>query len=335
MPWGRLLTLIVGMVLLVLVLREVDLHQVGGHLAVLGAGGALAVCAVFLAGFVADTASWQLMLASVRLTGAWLYRLWTVRMVGEAFNVILPTTVGGEPVKAFLLKTHHGIGYHEGGASLIMAKTVNLLTLLLFSGIGFIMMLDTAALSPGHRMAAGLGFGALSFGVLGLFAVQRWQVLSRLLRVVADWRFAGPLAAPLARLLDTTREVDQHFRTFYADSPGRFAAALLLAFANWCLGAVELVLVMYLLGHPITLAEAWIVETVAQLVRAGAFFIPAGIGAVEAGMVLIIQLLTGLPALGLAVSAVRRAREVLWIIWGLALGWRYSLIAAAKRTELD
>jgi hypothetical protein len=78
---------------------------------------------------------------------------------------------------------------------------------------------------------------------------------------------------------------------------------------------------MRFLGHPISLTDAWVIEAAVQLVRSGAFFIPAGIGMQEGAFFVIIALLTGQPALGLAVAAVRRFREVIWIAWGLVLGW--------------
>jgi len=60
-------------------------------------------------------------------------------------------------------------------------------------------------------------------------------------------------------------------------------------------------------------------------VRAAAFIIPGSLGATEGVFFLLYGVLTGVPTLGLAVAVVRRAREVLWIAWGLALGWAYSL----------
>ena len=58
------------------------------------------------------------MLPSIRPELRWVYRLWKVRMVGEALNFVLPAaSMGGEPVKVVLLKSSHGIGYHEGASS--------------------------------------------------------------------------------------------------------------------------------------------------------------------------------------------------------------------------
>jgi hypothetical protein len=41
-------------------------------------------------------------------------------------------------------------------------------------------------------------------------------------------------------------------------------------------------------------------------------------------MVTIVEGLTGSSELGLALAAIRRAHDILWIAWGLAIGWAYS-----------
>jgi hypothetical protein len=56
---------------------------------------------------------------------------------------------------------------------------------------------------------------------------------------------------------------------------------------------------MYLLGHPITFTDAWIIEAMAQLVRAGTFFIPSSIGAQEATFTVVCSAITGTPSLGI------------------------------------
>ncbi len=67
--------------------------------------------------------------------------------------------------------------------------------------------------------------------------------------------------------------------------------------------------------------EAWIILAVAEMVRSAAFFIPGRIGAQEAGFMVVCAAVTGSPTLGLAAALVLRVREVVWIVWGLALGW--------------
>ncbi len=336
MRYLKLLFLLIGLGLLAYVLIEVDLGAVGDRLIQLGVTGFAVALGLYFVAFLADTAAWQLMVPTARLDGAWLYRLWKVRMVGAVFNFVLPAaSLGGEPVKAVLLKRRHGIGYREGAASLVIAKTTNLIALIVFSAAGLLLMLRSGALSESFGLVAWAGLGALAAGVLGFFAVQRWRVASRLGGWLTRWRHGRPLERVLVHIQD----VDDRFVGFYHHKPRRFAAAFALALSNWILGMIELYFIFRFLGHPVSLAEAWIIESVVQLVRAGTFIIPASLGTMEAGFVLIVGALTGQPALGLAAAVVRRARKLLWTAWGLWLGWRFSLapsvVAAdtAKPTE--
>ena len=44
-----------------------------------------------------------------------LWSLWCIRQIGEAYNTITPLgTLGGEPVKAQLLKERHGLSLKQG-----------------------------------------------------------------------------------------------------------------------------------------------------------------------------------------------------------------------------
>ena len=74
---------------------------------------------------------------------------------------------------------------------------------------------------------------------------------------------------------------------------------------------------MRFLDHPISLSDAWIIEAMTQLVRAGTFFIPASIGAQEGVFVIIGGTISGSPSAGLAAGVIRRIREIIWIGWGV------------------
>ncbi len=316
----RIAYLVAGLGLLAAVLYGVDLAAAGEWLGRMGVAGVAAVITVYALVFACDSAAWWFILAGAKLEGVWLGRLWTVRLVGEAFNAIIPAaSLGGEPVKALLLKKRHGVGYGEGASSLVMAKTINLIALILFSAMGLTLMLGSNSYADTHGAVAGAGLAALAAGVLGFFAVQRWGVASRLAARFAEKHPGGRIEAALGHL----RSIDD-----------RFAGALGLAFGAWLLGAVELYVILGFLGRPISFAEAWIIESVLQLVRAGSFFIPASLGASEVGFVVMVGALTGQPPLGLAAAVVRRSREVLWISLGLMLGWRLSFTPAAAAAEI-
>jgi len=328
LPWLRIATLLLGLGLFGWVLWQTDLDQVGTAMAQIGLVGALAVAAVYLTAFLVDTQCWQLAVPSAPLGPTWFYRLWKVRMVGEAFNVTLPSTMGGEPVKAVLLKRHFGIGYKESGSSLVIAKTVNLWTVLLYAGIGLTAMGIDDVLTEGTRTAAWLGLGVLGICTAGFFAVQRWRMASRLGHLLGRWRYFRALDAVLNKI----DAVENYFHDFYADRPARFAGALVLSFTNWCLGMLEIWVVLHFLGSPVAIYEAWMIGTLIELVRAGTFFIPASLGAAEVTFVVMAEALTGQGAIGLAVALVRRARELVWIAWGLSLGWAFSVTPSPTMT---
>ena len=327
----RIVYLLAGLGLLAIVVAGVDLDAVGQWLVRLGLLGIAGVVAVYAAAFLCDAASWWLILSSARLEAVWLGRLWQVRLVGEAFNAIVPAaSLGGEPVKALLLKKRHGVDYREGVASLVMAKTTILLALIGFAAIGLVLMLRAEALADAYGAVAGAGLAALALGVVGFFAVQRWRIASRF----GAWLARRGIGRRLESALTHLQTIDDRFVEVYRHRPGRFAGALGLAFGAWALGAVELYVILGFLGRPISLAEAWIIESVLQLVRAGSFFIPANLGASEIGFVVMVGALTGQPPLGLAAALVRRCREVLWISLGLLLGWRLSFTPAATAAEI-
>jgi uncharacterized protein (TIRG00374 family) len=257
-------------------------------------------------------------------------RLWRVRLVGEAVNATTPlAAMGGEPVKVVVLKKRYGIGYRESVASLVLARTTTVIALVIFLTIGFALMLDQPLLSTTYKTSAGLGLALLALGIGLFFLVQRLKVSS----LTGRWILRARLSARIERILGHVGDMEERLIRFYSRHRGRFAAALGLTLASWLLGTVELYVTLWLLGNPVSFTDAWIIEAVAQLVRAATFVIPASIGAQEGAFVLIAGAITGEPSLGLAVALVRRAREIVWILAGFAFGWRYAFRAKMVAKE--
>lgn len=122
---------------------------------------------------------------------------------------------------------------------------------------------------------------------------------------------------------------------FYSRHRGWFALSVAAAFLNWTTGALATYIAMDLLGHPISLVDAVVIEACMLLVRALFFFVPADIGTQEGALVLTCAAITGSPALGLALAAIRRARDLLFVAWGLGIGFAYSLGVGGVREAHD
>ena len=312
----KFLYLLIGLGLLALVLAHTDLGQLWDQTVRVGWGIGV-ILAIYLAAFVLDSMSWQLALLPVNFDLSNTYRIWKIRMVGEAVNNTTPlATMGGEPVKAVLLKKHFSMGYREGTASLIIAKTTNLLALVVFLVAGFGFMIATEALPSSYNLVAGAGLIAFTAGILLFFLVQRYKISS----LAGTWIARTRLGRFLEDLLHHVHDMEDRLIHFYICHRRRFLLALALALANWVIGALELYVTLWFLGHPVTFSEAWIIEAIAQLVRSGAFFIPGALGVQEGAFMIVIEAMTGRGVLGLAVAMIRRFREIVWIAWGMLLG---------------
>ena len=311
----KIIFLIIGFAFLGLIILETNLEEAFALVGKVGSGFLLLLALYFVA-FLLDTITWQMTVLSAPMEAKWYAHFFRVRLAGEAFNNILPAaSMGGEPVKALLLKSLYGIGYREGVASVILAKTINSAALVIFLAAGFLLILGSDALSQTYKSIAGLGLLAFATGICLFYATQRYKISTRLGGILSR----NKLFEKVSSVLHLIEDMDERLVRFYTEHKSRFTGALVLALLNWVLGVVEVYYTMMFLGHPISLTDAWIVETAAQLVRAGTFFIPASIGAQEGAFLIVGTAITGSPALGIATAIVRRVREIIWVAWGLAM----------------
>lgn len=327
MKYLKVLYALAGAALLAVILAEADLAAVverAGHIG----WGAGVILALYLVYFSVDALNWLVALPSLRLDRIWFGRLWKVRLVGEAFNAVMPAGgMGGEPVKAALMKTHYGLDYKTTIASIVLTKTVNMIALIGFLGVGFALMLGSPQMPASYQNAAGIGLGAVCAGTLGFFAVQRLGLSS----LAAKFLSTRGIATRVASVLHHVEDVEEQFAAFYTRHRARFAWATMLALFNWTLGALEIYAALWFLGHPISFSDAWMIEAVAQMVRAATFFIPSSLGAQEGAFLVMISALTGLPSLGVAMALVRRFRELVWVSSGFLMGTVFSLTPATVR----
>ncbi len=332
----RLLYLVIGLALLGYVIAGAELAQVWEQTLAFGLAGMAVIIALYTVEFLADVAGWQITFDTLTLRGSWLYRLYVVRMVGEAFNVITPVaSMGGEPVKVMLLKKYYGVPYGDASASVLLAKTVNLFSLVFFLAGGLALILLDSRFSSAETLVAASGLVVFCCVVFAFFLVQRMRISSRGSAWISRWRVGERIRDYLHHI----EAFDARLVTFYSRRRRRFAAALILALCAWFIGALSIYYTMLFLGTPVSFTDAWIIEAFAQLIRAGTFFIPASIGAQEGAFVLVCATLTGSASSGLAAALVRRFREILWIGGGLLLGWWFSfrptLQSDGRKTEND
>jgi len=110
-------------------------------------------------------------------------------------------------------------------------------------------------------------------------------------------------------------------KAMYRDRRGMIEGSL-FHMMSWIVGSGEIWIALYFMGHPIDFREALILESLVQAVRAVGFVIPGALGVQEGGFVLVGALLGLTPDVSLALSLVKRMRDLLLGVPALA-GWHF------------
>jgi uncharacterized membrane protein YbhN (UPF0104 family) len=165
------------------------------------------------------------------------------------------------------------------------------------------------------------GLGVVAAGAAAMVVAQRHLgLLERLLALLARrWPALRP---------EWIGQFQREVRRLHTEWRG-LATSLLWHGAAWVLGAFEVMGVLALLGHPVSLADALVIESLAQALRNAGFMLPGAL-AVQEGAIVGAAALVGVPpAAALAAALVRRTREVAFALPGL-VAWHRSELAGTR-----
>ena len=264
---------------------------------------------------VFDALGWRFAFPAARVP---FLRLMAVRLAGEAVNMTTPTAaVGGEPVKAWLLRADAPVG--ETVASIIVAKT----TITVAQGLFLLLGVAVAA----TRLPSG---SPLFLGMVWLLVTETLALSIFLLAQVRGLlgglgRLVGRVRLPTSlQRVDVLLRANEVLERFYREQPGRLVLSTSAHFLGWLLGVVETLLILHFLGVDASVGTAVVIEALATGIRFVAFFIPAGLGALEGGLLVAFGALGLGPTTALSFSLVRRLREAVWIGVGLVALFRAS-----------
>jgi len=237
-----------------------------------------------------------------------------LRFVREAVNVLLPVAqVGGDVVGARLL-TGYAVGGALGAASVIVDILVQAAAQFLFAALG---LLTLMALGADHALArsAAIGLAVAALLLAGFYLAQR-RGGQRVLQSIVN-RLAGDREW---RVLGTIDAVYQNLTMIYA-ARSSFIASSVVHLAGWVVGVAEVSIVFAFMGHPVSIGEALVIESLLHAVRGAAFAIPSALGAQEGALVVLCAAFGIPPEQAIALSLVKRAADVVLGVPGL-LGWQ-------------
>jgi uncharacterized protein (TIRG00374 family) len=265
------------------------------------------VCLPYAAISAADTLGWRFAFAQDR---APFRRLYGARLAGEALNVVTAIgAVGGEAAKAWLVR--RDVAYEESVPSIIIAKTTITLAqaLFLLVGVGLAWATLPAGADVWRAMAWLLVVEVLA--VSGFLGAQLSGLVARGGRLLRMFGAAEGVAYAEA--------LQRALRDYYRTQWRRLGLSLGFHLAGWLLGALDAAVILWALDLRGTIAAATIIEAIGSGVRFATFLVPASLGPSEAANAAAFAALGLGAGAGLAFSFVRRARQVVWIVIGLAV----------------
>jgi putative membrane protein len=304
-----------------------------GHTAVLSALAAGGIGLVWASLFhvvpmAINARAWQALMPGARppSLAAFTWFVW----VREAVNGLMPVArIGGEIVSVRLLM-RGGVRKASAVASLVVDMTLSMVSQFLFTvlGLGLLVLVTTEIATVGH-LALGLLVTIPLVG--GLFWIQRagaFELVVRLLQRVSGGRFSA--------LAGGSMRIDRAIRLFYRRR-SRILRCTGWQLAGWIAGSGEIWLALYFLGHPVSLIDALLLETLAQAVSSAAFMVPGALGVQEGGFLLFGGLLGLGPETALALALARRVRDLIVfapaiVVWQLSEGRALFVRRSPTRT---
>lgn len=314
---GTLIAGALGVALAVWLLKSYGISRILDVLTRVGWFGMIVIVLFHLPQMLLSALGWQIIAASPTERRPRLQTYFLLRWIRESVNNLLPLAqIGGEFVAARLLR-RRGVPL----ASAIGITVADLLmegaTQVVFAVVGVVLLAHLVGHSNITELAVrGLLIAALI--VAGAF-VAIWlgvtSVVERgLLRLGESlgWPSTARIGGLHAALVSCYR------------SPARVLLAGYSQLTSWLLGGIEVWLVLHFFGRDIGLDAGVVIESLGQAAKSIGFAVPSAAGVQEGGYVVVCGVLGIPPEIALALSLVKRLREIALGLPGLVLWQRSS-----------
>ena len=192
-------------------------------------------------------------------------------MAGKMVNMTTPTAlVGGEPLKAYLLKPS-GVPMEDGLASVVVAKTTMTLAHIFYILLGMslaVWMLPPSGPAMLPMLAIGLSVGLVLFGITVLVIIHHHGVCTSLLGLLRRLRIQ-------CKYVEVRKEklvaFDRSVHAFYTQNRPAFFQSTGAFFLGWLTEALEVYAMLFFLGAPIDIPTAVALDALSTFIKGGDF----------------------------------------------------------------
>jgi len=301
----RAVLLVGGLVVLAFLVARVGIESVMSVLSRLTWWQLVLICLPYGLIMAVDTLGWRY--AFISNPPPYL-RMLAARTAGEAVNIVTALgSVGGEAVKVWLLRP--AVSYDESVPSVVIAKTTSTMAQTLLLVVGLVLAVTTLTVAGDVIWAMLVLLGVELLLVGGFFVSQVAGLVRRAGRLLA-W-------SGLIENASAAEDLDARLRRYYRENWRRFVLSVAFHFGGWLLGALEVLVMLYVLDIPVSMTTATVIEAVGSGVRFASFPVPGSLGVLEGANTGVFAALGLGASAGLAFSLARRARQGVWIGIGL------------------
>jgi glycosyltransferase 2 family protein len=299
---------LVGLALATTLILWQGATEILGFVAKAGWSGVLLASLYYLFPMAIAAYGWWLLLPGRRKV-PWTF-LYYVAWVRSSVNNMMPVArIGGEIVAARLLMKQ-GVRRGPAIASVVVETTVSVISVFLFVVLGVSLFIARVGADQIlWQLAAAVLFSVPI--IILLLAIQKFGFFGLLAKI-----FRAMFRNKWTDMAGTMEKLDRAVHVMYRRRR-RVLLCTFYQFLAWLLGSGQIYLALLVLGHPISFAEAMMIEALIQATSSAAFLIPGALGAQEAAFLVFGQMMGLTPEMALALALMRRAKDI--IIYGPGL----------------
>ena len=300
MKWGIACGAVLGVLAAVLIIAWYGLAAVGDALELAGWAGLAAVALYHVLPMAICAIAWRALFEEPRpgvLSFVW------IRWLRDAGGDLLALLPGGGEMLGIRAMSLAGIQIGAATATTVVDITVEMMAQIAFTVLGLVILLDRPAgpLVPWTL----LGLAAIIPLAAALFCAQRLGLIG-LIERFADKLAAGYGWTALVHVSGLEERVHAIYRRRAA-----IARAFGTHFLAWIVGVGEAGIALAMMGVRPGFGSLIVLESLTFAIRTAAFFVPAAAGVQEGGYVLLGGALGIAPEFALALSLLKRGRELI------------------------
>jgi len=265
-----------------------------------GWGGFAILCCYSFGLFLVLGAAWYVLLPEPRAVRVRVF-VWS-RMVRDAASEVLPFSQFGGIIIGARAAILHGVAAPLAFASIIVDVTTEFLAQVAYIALGVLLLIaraphDAATASLTRMFEIGLAFAAIAGALFVVLQRYGHRLTGRF--AVGVLRGAGAATAAVTAMLNTIYR-----------SPARVGLSLAIHLAEWIACAIGAWIAFRLIGVRVDLVSVLAIESLVYAARSAAAFVPNALGVQEGAYALLAPLFGVGAEFGLAVSLLKRARDV-------------------------